>query len=156
MTRPARSFEDLVVGERRLSSPRTVTLDEIVTFAKAYDPQWFHADPEAARGSIWGQAVASGVHVLAIWRQLDHEMNGDIDYVCGVGFDELRLKNALRAGDTVRAESEILSLESSASGKPRGTAVTAYVLRRADGAEIVSFRSINLVHCRGAPGSGRG
>jgi acyl dehydratase len=150
MTRPPRKFEDLAVGERRRSATRTVTADEIVSFARSYDPQWFHADPAAARASIWGEVVASGVHVLAIWRQLDHEMNGDIDFVCGIGFDEFRLRNALRAGDTVVAESEILSLEPSRSGRPRGTAVTAYVLRRADGAPILTFRSINLVATRGS------
>ena len=148
MIRPPRKFEDLVVGETRTSSKRTITQDQILAFARHYDPQWFHADPEAARQSIFGEVVASGIHTLAIWRQLDHEMNSDIDFVCGVGMDELRLKTALHPGDTVHATSEILSLTPSASGKARGTAITAYALLNQQGAEVVTFRSINLVHCR--------
>ncbi|MBC2667926.1 MaoC/PaaZ C-terminal domain-containing protein [Novosphingobium piscinae] len=145
---PWRCFEDLAVGERRQSASRTVTEDEIVAFARAYDPQWFHADPEAARGSVFGQVVASGIHVLALWRQLDHTINSDIDFVAGVGFDTLRLKRAVRAGDTIHVTSEIVSLEPSRSGKPRGTAVTRYAVVLDDGTECVSFESINLVYTR--------
>ncbi len=123
----------------------------MLDFARRHDPQWFHADPAAAAASEWGDVIASGVHVLAIWRRLDHAINGDIDFVCGIGFDDFRLKSPLRAGDTVYVESEILSLVPSTSGKPRGTAVTAYALRRADGAEILTFKSINLVRTRAAP-----
>ncbi|MFM9935971.1 MAG: MaoC/PaaZ C-terminal domain-containing protein [Novosphingobium sp.] len=145
-TRPARTFEDLVVGEHRRSPSRTVTQDEIIAFGQLYDPQWFHSDVEAARGSHFGEVIASGIHVLAIWRQLDHEINGDIDFVCGVGMDELRLKTALRAGDTVYVTSEITSLEPSHSGKPRGTAMTRYAMINQAGAEVVTFTSINLVY----------
>lgn len=145
---PWRCFEDLVVGEKRMSHSHTVTEDEIVTFARAYDPQWFHTDPEAARASVFGQVVASGIHVLAMWRQLDHTINSDIDFVCGVGWEHLRLKRAVRAGDTIHVTSEILSLEPSRSGKERGTAVTRYAVLLEDGTECVTFESINLVYTR--------
>ena len=151
--RPPRCFEDLVLGETRCSAPRTVTEEEILTFARAYDPQWFHTDPEAARASVFGQVVASGVHVLAMWRQMDHAINGDIDFVCGVGWDELRLKRAVRAGDVIHVTSEIVSLEPSRSGKNRGTAVTNYAVMLDDGTVCVSFRSINLVYTRSSAAS---
>ena len=147
-SRPMRKFEDLAVGELRVSPLRTVSEAEIVEFARNYDPQWFHSDPEAARDSVFGQVVASGVHVLAIWRQLDHKINSDIDFVCGVGFDNFRLKSALRPGDTVYAKSRIISLEPSRSGKPRGTAVTYYELVNQHGDIVLHFESINLVHTR--------
>ena len=93
--RPTICFEDLEVGDFRQSRSRTVTRDEIVEFARQYDPQWFHSDPEAAKDSVFGEVVASGIHVLAMWRQLDHEINSDIDYVCGIGWNELRLSRDL-------------------------------------------------------------
>lgn len=148
MERPPRKFEDLTVGETRQSEPRTVTVEEIVKFAREYDPQWFHSDPDAARESHFGEVVASGVHVLAIWRQLDHTMNSDIDFVCGIGFDEFRLEHALRPGDTVTARSEILELKPSSSRKDRGTAITQYFLTNQRGETVVRFRSINLVYRR--------
>ena len=150
MIRPPRTFEDLAVGEQRRSPERTITQDEIIAFGRLYDPQWFHSDVEAARGSHFGVVIASGIHVLAIWRQLDHEINGDIDFVCGVGMDELRLKTALRPGDTVYVTSEITSLEPSRSGKPRGTAMTRYAMINQSGAEVVTFTSINLVYTAAA------
>ena len=148
MTRPPRKFEDLAVGEERRSASRTVSLEEMVEFAQKYDPQWFHADPEAARESSFGEIVASGVYVLAIWRQLDHEMNSDIDFVCGIGFDDFRLENALRPGDTVTADSRIMELIPSKSRADRGTAITQYRLLNQKGETVLRFKSINLVHRR--------
>ncbi|OYY70409.1 MaoC/PaaZ C-terminal domain-containing protein [Sphingomonas sp. 28-63-12] len=150
MIRPPRTFEDLALGERRRSSTRSITEGEIIAFARLYDPQWFHSDAEAARESHFGEVIASGVQVLAIWRQLDHEINGDIDFVCGVGFDDMRLKNALRPGDTVYVTSKITSLEPSHSGKPRGTAMTLYEMINQKGETVVSFTSINLVYTAAA------
>ena len=148
MTRPPRRFEDLVVGEQRVSEWRTVTTEEIVDFARQYDPQWFHSDVEAAKQSVFGEVVASGVQLLAIWRQLDHAINGDIDFVCGIGFDDYRMKRALRGGDRVRVSSRILELTPSTSRDDRGTAITAYEMVDDHGRTILSFKSINLVHCR--------
>jgi acyl dehydratase len=150
--RPPRKFEDLQVGEERRSDPRTVSAEEMVAFAQQYDPQWFHADPEAARSSAFGEVVASGVFVLAIWRQLDHGMNSDIDFVCGIGFDEFRLENALRPGDTVTAYSRIVELISSKSRDDRGTAITQYRLTNQKDETVLRFKSINLIHRRAAKG----
>ena len=148
-TRPLLKFEDLEIGLSRKSSTRTITEAEIVDFARQYDPQWFHTDPEAAKQSTFGEVVASGVHMLAIWRQLDYEINSDIDYVCGIGFDNFRLKNALRPGDTVHVTSRILSKDPSKSGKPRGTCVGYYEMRNQNDEIVMHFQSINLVHTRG-------
>lgn len=145
---PSRTFEDLTLGEFRRSRERTVSEDEIIAFAKAYDPQWFHSDAERARDSVFGEVVASGIHLLALWRQLDHEINADIDYVCGVGFDDMRLKKALRPGDTIHVTSEIIDLQPSTSGKGRGTARTRYAVINQHGQELASFISINLVYTR--------
>ena len=148
MTRPPRRFEDLVVGEQRVSEWRTVATEEIVDFARQYDPQGFHSDVEAAKQSVFGEVVASGVQLLAIWRQLDHGINGDIDFVCGIGFDDYRMKRALRGGDRVRVSSRILELTPSTSRDDRGTAITAYEMVDDHGRTILSFKSINLVHRR--------
>lgn len=146
--RPTRCFEDLAVGEARRSEPRLVTEAEILAFARQWDPQWFHSDPDLARESVFGEVVASGIHVLALWRQMDHEINSDIDFVCGVGWDELRLKKAVRAGDTIHVTSEIIELRPSTTRTDRGTAITRYAVINQKGEEAVSFVSINLVYTR--------
>lgn len=145
---PTRTFEDLQPGETRRSRSRTVSEAEIIEFARQYDPQWFHSDAALAKASMFGEVVASGVHILALWRQLDHEINSDIDYVCGVGFDEFRLKRALRAGDTIHVTSEIVDLRPSATRRDRGVARTAYRVINQHGEDVASFISINLVYTR--------
>lgn len=146
--RPTICFEDLEVGNFRQSRSRTVTRDEIVEFARQYDPQWFHSDPEAAKDSVFGEVVASGIHVLAMWRQLDHEINSDIDYVCGIGWDEMRLHRAIRSGDVIHVTSRIVDLIPSKTRGDRGTALTRYAVVLEDGTEAVTFTSINLVYTR--------
>lgn len=118
-----------------MSSERTLSGEEIVAFARQYDPRWFHSDPDAATQSVFGEVVASGIHVLAVWRRLDHQINGDIDFVCGVGWDELRLKKAVRAGDTIHVTSEILELRPSRTRADRGTAITCYAVVNQHGEE---------------------
>jgi acyl dehydratase len=145
---PHRTFEDLVVGERRQSCEKRVELDEVLDFARTYDPQWFHVDPELAKQSAFGEVVASGIHILAMWRVLDHEMNADIDYVCGIGWDDLRMRQAVRPGDTIHVTSEIVELTPSTTNAKRGTAITRYAVINQRGEKAVTFTSINLVYTR--------
>ncbi|HET8613872.1 MAG TPA: MaoC/PaaZ C-terminal domain-containing protein, partial [Sphingomonas sp.] len=146
--RPHRCFEDLRVGEKRQSRPRLIARDEIITFARQWDPQWFHSDADLARQSVFGEVVASGIHILALWRQMDHEINSDIDFVCGVGWDEVRMKKAVRAGDSIHVTSKIVALNPSGTRPDRGTAITRYAVVNQHGEEAVSFTSINLVYTR--------
>src|SRR5882672_7655044 len=103
-----RYYEHLVIGEVRESSTRTISLEELLEFAARYDPQYFHADPIAAKHSIFGEVIASGIHSAAIWRALDHHISGDIHWICGVAWEDVRWPNPLRAGDTVRARAQAL------------------------------------------------
>ena len=153
--RPHRVFEDLAVGEFRRSAPRTISQAEILDFARQWDPQWFHSDAELARQSVFGEVVASGIHVLALWRQMDHEINSDIDFVCGIGWDELRLKRAIRAGDTIHVTSEIVALTPSSSRTDRGTALTRYAVVDQHCFAAVTFTSINLVYTRAGRSRGQ-
>ena len=126
----------------------SAALSEIIDFATRYDPQYFHMDPEQARRSIFGEVVASGVHNLAIWRQLDHEITGDIRWICGVAWDDFRWKTALRAGDTVYVTAECLSKRESRSDPRRGVVVYRYTMVNQDGKEIFRVDSTNLVERR--------
>lgn len=147
---PHRYWEDLVVGEQFRSRPRTVSQQEIVEFASQYDPQYFHMDPDKARDSIFGEVVASGVHNLAIWRQLDHEITGDIRWICGVAWDDFRWKRALRGGDTVYVTARCVSKRESASDAGRGIAVYRYEMINQDEALIFHMDSTNLVERKSA------
>lgn len=144
-----RYFEDLVEGEESCSAARRVVTEELLGFARQYDPQYFHADPEAARRSIFGEVVASGIYTMALWRQLDHQIAHDIAWICGVAWDEVRFPTALRGGDEVRARAKCLSKRLSQSRPERGVVVYQYVLLNQRDETVFTCRSTNLVERRG-------
>ena len=148
MVAGGRYYEDLVIGEVRESSVRTVSLEELLEYAGRYDPQYFHADPIAARQSIFGEVIASGIHSAALWRALDHEISGDIHWICGVGWEDVRWPNPVRAGDGLRARAETLSKRVSGKDRSRGIVECRYSLLNQRDETVFTCRSINLVALR--------
>ena len=144
MSDPVRKYEHLEVGERRVSDPLVVDIHDMLAFARAYDPQWFHTDPARAAGSVFGEAVASGVYTAALWRKLDHQINGDVDFICGVAWEDVRWPKAVRAGDRLHATSEIMEKRASRDAS-RGVVIFHYRLINQNGDEVFSCRSVNLV-----------
>jgi acyl dehydratase len=140
-----RYYEDLVIGEVRESSARTVSLEELLEFARRYDPQYFHADPVAAKASMFGEVIASGIHSAAIWRALDHEISGDIHWICGVAWEDVRWPHPVRAGDSLRARAEALAKRVSGQDPNRGIAEFRYTLLNQNEQIAFTCRSINLV-----------
>ena len=146
---PSRYFEDLETGECFTSRSRVVTRDEITEFASRYDPQYFHVDPDAATAHPqFGEVVASGIHILAIWRQLDHEITGDIHWICGIEWKQLRWNKPMRADDEVRARAELVSKQASSNRVDRGIVKYRYSLINQDGDDVFYCLSTNLVERR--------
>ena len=146
MNGPTRYFEDLEIGETCTSTSRTVSEEEIVEFASRYDPQYFHTDPEAAESHPqFGEVVASGIHILALWRQLDHQITGDVRWICGIEWKQLRWNRPLKAGDSIRARAELLNKRPSASDGARGVVEYHYSLINQDNEEVFWCLSTNLV-----------
>ena len=63
-------FEDIVLNEKAILGSYTFTEENVIAFAKTYDPQPFHIDPEAAAKSIYGGIIASGWQTAAVWMKL--------------------------------------------------------------------------------------
>ncbi|MCU4718486.1 MaoC family dehydratase [Halapricum hydrolyticum] len=106
-------FEDLSVGDTETFGTYTVTREEIVEFARQYDPQPFHVDPEAAAQSPFGGLVASGWHTTAMTMRV--LVDGFLARAAtrgALGVDELRWYDPVRPGDTLSARSEVLATES--------------------------------------------
>jgi len=150
MSEQRRYYEDLQEGLVEESGSYTVTAGEIMEFAAKYDPQYFHADPEAARDSRFQEAIASGIQIMAIWRRLDHEIAHDIAWICGVAWDEVKFPRALRSGDTVFARAKCLSKRLSKKDPTRGVVIYEYSLINQDGEVVWSCISTNLVETRNA------
>jgi len=117
-----RFLEDFVVGQVFKPNRRVrVGKDEIIAFARQYDPQYFHLDEEAARNSIFGGLVASGWHTAALTMRLitESEFKAAAGTI-GLGFDELRWLAPVRPGDELHVESEVLDVQPSTSRPDRG------------------------------------
>lgn len=149
--RTQRYYEDIDIGETKSSSKYTVTREEILEFAQNYDPQYFHADNEAAKESRFREVIASGIQIMAIWRRLDHEIAHDIAWICGVAWDEVKFPKALRAGDTVYAKATCLDKRISEQDPTRGVVIFEYLLLDQTDEIIWSCKSTNLIELKEGP-----
>jgi acyl dehydratase len=140
-----RRFDALRVGERRASLPYVLSEAEMIAFAESFDPQWFHTDPAAAGNSAFGGLIASGVHLLALWRRMDHEINGDIAYQCGVALEHVAFRLAARPQDQLVLHSEITALRPS-SAPGRGVVTMDYRMENQHRDKVLTLTAINLVY----------
>src|SRR5271155_2248195 len=115
-------FEDFAVGQVfKPSVSVRVEKDEIIAFAKKFDPQPFHLDEAAARQSIFGRLVASGWHTAALPMSLvAASENRAVGGTIGLGFEGLRWPIPVYPGDELRIESEVLETRPSRSRPDRG------------------------------------
>jgi acyl dehydratase len=116
-----RYLEDFAVGHRFGSGRLTVDRGQIKSFAAEFDPQPFHLDEAAARGSIFQGLAASGWHTAALTMRLlvagELKPHGG---VIGMGFEEFRWPKPVRPGDELRVESEVLEVRPSRSRPDQG------------------------------------
>ena len=115
-----RYFDDLKVGDRFESEPLSVTVKEVVEFAHKFDPQMFHLSRRRAERSIFKGLIASGWHTAAMSMRLFVQTLNFAEGAIGLGVDELRWPNAVRPGDMLTVETEILELRSSRSRPGHG------------------------------------
>ena len=114
-------LEDFAVGQVYRSGCLRVDKEQILAFARQFDPQPYHLDEEAARKSAFGGLAASGWHTAALTMRLlvDGEFK-PAGGILGVGFDELSWPRPVRPGDELHATSEILDVRPSKSRPDRG------------------------------------
>jgi acyl dehydratase len=115
-------LEDLAPGQRYRSATRiTVSAADSVDFARQFDPQPFHLDEEAARGSVFGRLAASGWHTAALtMRLLVDSAFRPAGGIIGAGMDELRWPRPVFPGDDLHLETEILEVRPSRSRPEQG------------------------------------
>jgi acyl dehydratase len=111
-------FADFKPGMVISAGRRSVTEQEIIEFARRYDPQWFHTDPERAVASRWQGLIASGWLTCSIAMQLlvTHVLT-DSESIGSPGLEQVKWPNPLRPGETVELTVEVLQTRVSSSGK---------------------------------------
>lgn len=153
VTQDRRHFEDLALGEIIELGQVTVTRDMIFTFAREFDPLPFHLDEDAARKSLLGGLASSGWQTGALsLRMLVDAFLGQVASCGGLGFENLKWKNPVMAGDTIGGTVTIAVLRRSSSHPQWGIVTLDFDIRNQAGKPVLTMRLANLVECREVAG----
>ena len=143
-------FEDLEVGRTETYGSVEVSREEVLAFARRYDPQPFHLSDEEAAKTHFGRIAASGWHTCAmtmgvIVEFLDRNPQAGLG---SPGVDELRWLKPVYPGDTLTISGTLLEKTPSRSKPDLGSFRTQNVVTNQDGVDVLRFISIVLIRRR--------
>lgn len=146
-------WEDVEIGTRRDLGHYTFSEDEIIRFARKFDPQPFHIDPEAAKRSMFGGIIASGWHTAAIWMKLaiagrDHEPNRLLRAGVSPGYEDMRWLKPVRPGMRLAFASEVVGKIELKSRPALGIVLTRNEARDDAGELVFEFTGKGFVQRR--------
>lgn len=154
---PTRYFEDFRPGEVIELGHIDVSEQEIVEFARRYDPQLFHVDAERAKESIYGGLIASGWHTAALcMRLLVDGVFHDSAAMGSPGLDGLRWLRPVRPGDVLAGRFVVLESIPSRSKPDRGIVKFRAELDNQDGETVLRFEALGMMGRRRVEGNGIG
>jgi acyl dehydratase len=145
-------FEDLEVGAETDFGTYEVTREEVLEFARKYDPQPFHLSDEEAAKTHFGRLSASGWHTAAMTMAvIARKVVGEEQAGLGSpGIDELRWKKPVYPGDSLHVTGKILDKTPSRSRPDMGSFRTQTTVTNQDGQVVMTFISIVLMRRRPA------
>ena len=145
-------FEDLVVGRKARFGGYAVTREEVLAFARKFDPQPFHLSDEAAAKTHFGRIAASGWHTCAMVMAMlvEHLQAEPQAGLGGVGIDELRWLKPVYPGDTLHVASKIVEVRPSRSKPEIGSFRTQTTVSNQHDEAVLRFTSIVLIARRPA------
>jgi acyl dehydratase len=154
--RQTRYFEDYVAGAVHTAGTITVSASEIIDFARRYDPQPMHTDPEAAARSRFGGLIASGWHTGAMMMRLyaEHFLS-PASSLASPGLDELRWYQPVRPGDVLSLRVTILEARPSRKNPQQGVVRSLVEVLNQTGAVVMSLKPVSLVRRRPTPADDR-
>jgi acyl dehydratase len=142
-------FEDFVVGLRRELGSRSLSADQMIAFAREYDPQPFHIDAEAAAHSPFGSLIASGWQTCAVtMRILCDSFLLDSASMGSPGVDEVRWTKPVRPGDTLTVFSTVIEARASRSKPDRGVVVSSTEVVNQHGEIVMTMRGMTMLATR--------
>ncbi|NQT73676.1 MAG: MaoC family dehydratase [Chloroflexi bacterium] len=120
-------FEDIELGEKESVGNYAVTKEDIIEFARKYDPLPIHLDEEAAKASPHGGLIASACLTMSLSALLLNQRSKKIAIIAGGGWDDVRFPTPVRPGDTLSVDLECVERRESKSKPDRG--VVRYKIR---------------------------
>lgn len=145
-------LEDLAPGDTFGGERYAVVRDEMIEFARKWDPRPIHLDDEAGRAAGFGAAIASGAYTTAIFTRLalaSREADGGHAVIAGLGAT-MSLPNPVRAGDVLEFRAEVVEVRPSKSRPEAGVVRMRARLCNQDGEPVYESTTATLVSRRPA------
>lgn len=139
-------FEDVVIGTKTDLGTWTFKAEDIIAFARKYDPQEFHLSVKGGEDSVFGGLIASGWHTVSVWMKLVVAKRAELEDASGLragvspGFENLRWIKPVYAGMTLRYSMQTLEKVELKSRPEFGLVKSLNEARDArDGALVMQF-----------------
>jgi acyl dehydratase len=151
MTAAKYYWEDFKPGDTFPMGERLIDRDEVMAFARDFDPQPFHIDEEAARRSMYGGLIASGWHTVAmVMRMMCESYLNQSASLGSPGVDNVRWLKPVRPGDTIRAQRTVLESRASQSRPEMGLVKTRWEVFNQDGELVMTMEGYGMFQRRSA------
>jgi acyl dehydratase len=148
-------FDDLKPGKTFTSPSLVLTEQDMIEFAKVYDPQPFHLDRNAAKASVFGGLVAGGFQTAALtWALAQRTGVFRKSNLAGLGVDGLRWRKPVRAGDALTCRFEVLKKRKSLSRPGQGIVEWRFDVYNQRDEIVLTMRMSQLLKCREVPQPG--
>jgi len=138
-------FADFHPGQLIEAGPYVLEEAELLAFARAYDPQWFHTDPAASAEGRFGGLIASGWHTCCIAMRLvvDAALKGSESFA-SPGLAHVKWPHPVRPGDALRLRATVIETRRSASQPTLGILRWRWQLFNAAGKEVLDLEATSL------------
>ncbi len=135
-------------GECLLCEQVAITREDLIEFAKRFDPQPFHTDENVAKESFFGGLIASELHTLSACTCTVVEAQGDVAILSGVGMDEAKMFNPVRPGDVLSVKAWWSDLKRSRSKPSLGFAAIRCKVTNQNGEPVIEYGYRYMLACR--------
>jgi len=143
-----RTIEDFTAGEVFEYGAYEMSQAHIIAFAKQYDPHDFHTDPEAAKATLYGGLIASGLQTSSVFMALLIEAFPNVASLGSPGWDELRWPNPVRPGDVLSVRTEIVETRLSKSRPEMGIMTGRHQIKTQEGTRVFSVQNYWFIQRR--------
>ena len=142
---PTIFWEDFEPGAVREFGSHTLTAEEIVRFAREFDPQPFHLDEAAGRASVFGGLAASGWHTCSlVMRMMCDAYLLDSSSLGSPGLENIKWLKPVLAGDTLRVRLTVTDTRAMASRPLIGLVRCAWEVMNQRGATVLTMEGWNM------------
>lgn len=148
-------FLDFRAGQIIEAGPYAVGESEVLSFAQAFDPQWFHTDPAAAAKGRFGGLIASGWHTCAIAMRLaaDAALQGSESFA-SPGVADVRWPHPVRPGDELSLRATVIEARCSRNRPTLGILRWRWQLFNRSGQEVLDLEATSLFDLADINGTG--